>query len=468
MQDLAEMVVDRARRRGVAFADVRLLEQTGTTILVQDGRADKVSQGRLLGCGVRVLIDGAWGVANTESLSPRALQTCLDEAVQLARASAGQVLDPGMMAETPPTRATETPEFERDPAAVPADEKMRLLTAFERAGVAAGGGHVVNSTVAYGDTRRRYVCANTAGSLVSGEAVRVGVTTTMVAARGGLRQRSMEIRRWSSGFEAVAALAAEDFSVKAARKAVDLLSAKPAPAGPFPVVFHPSITGLLAHEALGHNAEADGVYAGESILAGRLGEVIAAPCVTIVDDSTVPGAYGSYGYDSECTPGRRRPIIENGRLVGYLHSLETAARMGAEPTGSARAEDHTGTPLVRMSNTFVVPGATPAAEIFAGIDRGVYLEDGHWGYVYVERGSYVCNAGRGRMIEHGRLGEPLRDVCVTGLTLGTLKDIEAVADDFEMRNPGTCGKRGQGAPVDCGGPHVRVRSLVVGGQRHGN
>jgi len=233
------------------------------------------------------------------------------------------------------------------------------------------------------------------------------------------------------------------------------------------MVFHPSITGLLVHEALGHNAEADAVWTGESILAGRLGQMIAAPCVTIEDDSTIPGAYGSFAYDSECTPGQRRTIIEDGRLVGFLHSLETAARMEAEPTGSARAEDHGAVPVVRMSNTFMRPGTTPAAEIFAGIGKGVYLEDGHWGYVFVERGHYVCNAGRGRMIENGQLGEPLRDVCVGGLTLETLQDIEAVADDFEMKNPGFCGKHGQGAPVDCGGPHVRVRSLVVGGQRQG-
>jgi len=465
VHDLAELVVERARARGVTFADVRLLEGLATSILVQDGRADTVSQGRVRGCGVRVLVDGAWGLANTESLSRRALEQCLDEALALAKASAAHALDPGAAARVEPIRATVRPEVERDPAAVPVADKTRLLTDLERAGVKAGGDCIVNSIVSYGDSRRRMVCANTLGSLVDDESVRVGAAAVMVAARDGLRQRAAEVQRWCGGFERIASLDADALSALAARKAVDLLSAKPAPAGPFPVVFHPSITGLLAHEALGHNAEADAVWTGESILAGRLGDPIAAPCVTIVDDSTIPGAYGSYAYDSECTPSQRRTIIENGTLVGFLHSLETAARMGVEPNGSARAEDHAAVPIVRMSNTFVVPGTTPLKDIFTGIDRGVYLEDGHWGYVFVERGHYVCNAGRGRMIEHGQLGEPLRDVCVGGLTLETLRDIEAVADDFEMNAPGTCGKRGQGAPVDCGGPHMRVRRLVVGGQR---
>jgi TldD protein len=465
VHDLAEQIIDRARRLGATFADVRLMDLSGTSILVQDGRADKVSEWRVRGCGVRVLVDGAWALSNTEALSRRALEECLEDAVGLARASAHHVLDPGEVAPAPAVRAVIRPTLRRDPATVSAAEKMGHLTALERAGVAAGQGHIVNSVVSYADSRRHMVCANTFGSLVDDETVRVGASATMVAEADGLRERSMEVRRWTDGYERVAALAAEDFSVSAARKALGLCAARPAPAGPMPVVFHPSITGLLAHEALGHNAEADGVWTGESILAGKLGEPIAAECVTIVDDSTVPGAYGSYAYDSECTPSGRRTIVERGRLLGYLHSLETAAKMHAEPTGSARAEDHGAPPLVRMSNTFLLPGATPVAQIFAGIDRGVYLEDGHWGYVYVEHGHYVCNAGRGHLIEHGQLGEPLRDVCVGGLTLETLKDIEAVADDFEMQNPGTCGKGGQGAAVDCGGPHVRVRRLVVGGQQ---
>ena len=108
-------------------------------------------------------------------------------------------------------------------------------------------------------------------------------------------------------------------------------------------------------------------------------------------------------------------------------------------------------------------GSTPFEELISGIDRGIYLQDGHWGYVVVDKGQFTCHAGRGRMIEHGKLGEPLRDVSVSGMMLETLMDIEAVGDDFEMDMPGMCGKGGQSAPVNAGGPHVRVAKLVVGG-----
>jgi TldD protein len=313
----------------------------------------------------------------------------------------------------------------------------------------------------------------------------------MTALADGLRQTAHERKAQISGFELVEQLIPEEFSIRAANKAIELLSARPAPAGSFPVVFHPSITGLLVHEALGHNAEADQVWTGESILEGKVGQKIASSLVTIVDDPGIPDSYGSYKYDSEGTAGQRRVIIEKGVLKGFLHSLETASKFGTAPNGAARAQNYAHYPVVRMSNTFMEPARGEAAraghpsgtpvwaagregapetagvsfeDIIKPIERGIFLDRGQWGYVFVERGQYTCHAGSGRMIEHGRLGEPLRDVSVAGLTLETLKDIEAISSDFEMDMPGFCGKAGQGVPVNAGGPFVRVKSLVVGGQ----
>ncbi|MCX5683852.1 MAG: TldD/PmbA family protein [Planctomycetota bacterium] len=286
----------------------------------------------------------------------------------------------------------------------------------------------------------------------------------MVASDGKLLQRGMEHRGIVGGAELLRRTSAEELGVRATQKALALLKARPAPAGRFTVIFHPSITGLLVHEALGHNAEADAVWAGQSLLEGRLGEMLAAPGVSIYDDSTLPGEFGSYAYDSEGTPSRRRTIIENGKLVGFLHSLETAAKFGAEPTGSARADSYESRPIVRMSNTFMARGTVPFEEMLRGVDRGIYLLDGHWGYVFVQKGQFICHAGQARMIENGKLGEALRDVSVSSMTFDTLKNIDAIGDDFEMKMPGMCGKEGQSAPTDAGGPHVRVADVVVGGQ----
>ena len=354
--------------------------------------------------------------------------------------------------------------FEKDPRKVPIEKKMEILSAFEREAINYGKEHIVNTQLSYGDWGTREIVCNTLGTLTESEYVRTMIGAGITAREGEVRQRGFEHKGRLGGFEWIERLTPDDISVKAARMAVSLLRAKRAPAGEFPVVFHPSITGLLVHEALGHNAEADHVRSGESILEGKLGTKVASECVSIVDDATVEGSWGSYRYDSEGTPGQRRTIIENGVLAGLMHSLETAAKMGVQPNGSARADGYHSRPIVRMSNTFIVPGEKSFEEIIRDIDYGVFLKGGQWGYVFCERGQYTCHAGEGWMIRNGELAEHLRDVSISGITLETLMNVEAISRDFEMDMAGMCGKSGQGMYINAGGPYVLVKKLVVGGQ----
>ena len=479
MRELAQILCDEARKRVCTFADVRLEESQATFILVQDGRADKVAATKSRGAGIRVLVDGAWGFAATSRLEKGSLFSALERAISLARGSKEYVADPGVVARVSPIRGEERESVKKDPRQVSVRQKATKLLEFEKSALKAAGQEIVNSVLSYGDSVVEEIISNTNGTLVDRCTVRTSISATMTALADGLRQTAHERRAQISGFELVEEVSPEEFSIRAANKAIELLSAKPAPAGSFPVVFHPSITGFLVHEALGHNAEADLVWEGESMLEGKLGQKIASDLVTIVNDATIPGSYGSYKYDSEGTLGQRFIIIEKGVLKGFLHSLETASRFGASPNGSARAQNYAHRPVVRMSNTFMEParekesgesgsrrtGEVSFEEIIKPIERGIFLDRGQWGYVFVERGQYTCHAGSGWMIEHGKLGEPLRDVSISGLTLETLKDIEAVSSDFEMDMPGPCSKAGQGVPVNTGGPYVRVRELIVGGQR---
>lgn len=461
---IAEELMFVAEKRGVDFADVRVVEESATRAVVEDGRADRISARAEVGAGIRVLVEGAWGFVSADSLSRRTLLAALDEAIELARASVRRVTDPATLAHIAPATASVKAAVRRDPASVSVAEKMRAIKAFEAAARTHGGGEVVNSIVSYSDTASAETVANTRGVLVDQETTYVVIGCQMALTRGGITQTGVEHKGIVGGYELVDATSPEAFSIKAVDKARELLRSKPAPAGTFPVIFHPSITGLLTHEALGHNAEADGVWAGASILEGRMGDRIAAESVTIVDDPTVPGKYGYYLYDSEGTPARKRVIIDKGVLTEFLHSLETAARFGAQPNGAARADGHTARPIVRMSNTFMAPGNDTLDAMIKSIDKGIYLKDGHWGYVFTERGQFTCRAGQAVMIENGRLGEPLRDVSIAGLTIEVLQNIEMIGADFEMEMPGACGKGGQGAPTDAGGPHVKVRSVVVGGR----
>ncbi len=464
MKDLVEFLVDRSKAMGVTYAEVRVTEKNSQSVALQDGRADRLYQSRTAGLGVRVLVDGAWGFAATGVYDRRSAETALEQAVALARQARPMVKDPAVVAPAEALRDTVETTPERPPEAMSIAGKTDLLKALDDAARGKHGSLIVNSIVSYGDATTREVMANSYGTLIEIADCRSSVSSMVVAGRDALRQRSTEVKAIHGGVELLERTTPEELTLKAADKAVAQLSAKPCPAGCFPVVFHPTITGLLMHEARGSKAEADAVWTGNSILAGRTGQQVAAECVTIVDDPTMAGYYGSYRYDSQGVPARRRVIVKNGVLETFLNDLESAGRLGLEPNGAGRAEDYGSVPVVRMSNTFMERGTTPVEELFAGIDRGIYLKDGHWGYVFVQKGQFTCHAGQGQEIIDGKLGEPLRDVSISGMTLDTLKHVDAVGNDFEMDMPGMCGKNGQSIPTDAGGPHVRVRKVVVGGR----
>ncbi|MBN1459447.1 MAG: TldD/PmbA family protein [Armatimonadetes bacterium] len=457
-------VRDEALRRRVDFAEVRYAATQHSGLMLQDGRADRLGAGRRAGMGVRVLCSGAWGFASTESPNESEWLTSLGQAVEMAKVTALRVDEPIVLPDTPASVAEVRTPYEIDPTNVPLERKLAAVRGYEEASGRRAGDSVANLMTGYNDARQLEMVCNTWGSMVSMETVRTLVWHAVTTQNGSIRQRGREIRAGQAGYEMVEATTAEGFSVKAADRALSLLSAAPAPAGRFPALFHPSIAGLLVHEALGHNMEADHVLAGQSILEGKLGTQVATDCINVLDDSTIPGSWGSYAYDSEGVPGRRRVLVENGVLKGFLHSLETAGKMGVEPTGSARADGFANRPIVRMSNTMILPGETSLEDLISDIDLGLLLRAGQWGYVWCEKGQYTCHAGEGVMIRNGQLAEQVRDVSVSGLVLETLANALGVSRDFELNMPGNCGKNGQSMPVNGGGPYIKVREIVVGGQ----
>jgi TldD protein len=284
------------------------------------------------------------------------------------------------------------------------------------------------------------------------------------ASEDGLRQRGFDVVGGTGGYEIVQSEAAHMLGKTAAEKAVKLLSAKPAPSGKFTVVLDPKLVGVFIHEALGHACEADKVLAGASVVEGKIGDSMGNSCVTVVDDPTIKGLFGSFTYDDEGIATRRRVLVQNGVLKEYLHSVETASRMNLEPNGAARAEGFMSTPIVRMSNTYLTAGKCKVNDVFEGIKHGIYACGSQYGYVLPANGQFTFKCEYGHLIENGEPKQLVRDVALSGLVLEALKNVEAVADDLVFE-PGTCGKSGQSAPITTGGPHTRVAKIVVGGMR---
>jgi TldD protein len=249
---------------------------------------------------------------------------------------------------------------------------------------------------------------------------------------------------------------------KAALRAVGLLKAKPAPSGRFTVIVDPRLAGVFAHEAVGHCCEADLIIAGESILAGKIGKVVGSELVSIYDDSTLAGGWGSQRYDDEGVLTKKRLLIENGVLTGYITNKEASAKLNMEPNGGARAESYAYPPIVRMSDTYIARGSQTFEELLEDIDHGVYLKASRGGQVDTAKGTFQFNAEEASLIEKGELTTPLLDVSLSGVTLETLHNIDAVAKDFEI-SIGFCGK-GQTVPAGDASPHIRIKNALVGGR----
>ena len=222
--------------------------------------------------------------------------------------------------------------------------------------------------------------------------------------------------------------------------------------------------GVLFHEACGHGLEADLVGKGASVFAGRVGEQVAAPFITLVDDGTMSREWGAFAIDDEGRPAQRNVLIENGVLTDYMWDGLRARKEGRQSSGNGRRQSYQHLPMVRMTNTYLENGTDDPADIIASTDRGVYVKELGGGQVNTATGDFVFGMTEAYLIEDGEVTAPLREGNLIGNGPEVLQEIDALGNDFAMGSPGTCGKDGQGVPVGDGVPTLRVARLTVGGK----
>jgi TldD protein len=264
------------------------------------------------------------------------------------------------------------------------------------------------------------------------------------------------------GFEVFDGTDVAELARTAATRALSKLSARPAPSGELPVVLAGGSGGILFHEACGHGLEADHIVKDASVYTGRVGETVASPLITLVDDGTVAGEWGNYAVDDEGRPAARNVLIENGVLTDYLWDWLRARKEGRASSGNGRRQSYQHLPMVRMTNTFLLAGDEDPDEIVAQTPRGVYVAKLGGGQVNTATGDFVFGTTEAYLIEGGRITEPLRDANLIGNGPEVLRRIDAVGTDFAM-TPGTCGKDGQSVPVGCGQATLRITGVTVGG-----
>lgn len=254
------------------------------------------------------------------------------------------------------------------------------------------------------------------------------------------------------------------YAHEATRQALVNLSAVPAPAGCMPVVLGPGWPGVLLHEAVGHGLEGDFNRKGSSAFSGRIGERVASPLCTVVDDGTLPGRRGSLNVDDEGTPTQCTTLIENGILKGYLQDKHNARLMGTRSTGNGRRESYSCLPLPRMTNTYMLAGSHTPEEIIASVEKGLYAVNFGGGQVDITSGKFVFSASEAYLIENGKVTRPVKGATLVGNGPDCLTKVSMVGNDLKLdQGVGTCGKEGQSVPVGVGQPTLKMDEMTVGG-----
>ncbi len=453
--NLAQRVLARALRRGGDFAEVFAEDRRATSAVLDDGRVEELASGRDRGAGIRVVVGETTGFAHTADLSEAGLLAAAEAAASVARDGESRTVvfgDPKGVAVSGALRPGD---------AVPKADKIALLGRADDAARSAGSA-VAQVSASYGDSRRRFLVANSDGVLAMDDQVRSRLAVSVVAVGDTGRQTGFESVAATSGFELFDRTDVAELAVAAARRALGKLVARPAPSGAVPVVLASGSGGILFHEACGHGLEADHVAKATSVYAGRVGELVASPLVTLVDDGTVGGEWGAFAVDDEGHPAGRTVLIERGVLVDYMWDGVRARKEGRSSSGNGRRQSYRHLPMVRMTNTFLLDGTADPDEIVSQTPHGVYVAKLGGGQVNTATGDFVFGTTEAYLIEDGHLTEPLRDANLIGNGPEVLSRIDAVAGDFAM-TPGTCGKDGQSVPVGCGQPTLRISSVTIGG-----
>ena len=455
-QNLLSDLIARYSSR-VDYLMIRLEEAEHTDIFLRGDKVETLSEGISIGGQIRACYKGGWGLSSFNQLAT--IKDRIEEAIAAARMVGDEET---ILAPIDAVQAICTlPLTGTNPRKIPLIEKKQLCDRYTDL-LKSVDHRITTTSVSYGDSAQRIILATSEGTLIEQSWVDMEMRFAATAKDGETVQTGRETIGSRKAYEDLAHL---DEQVKsAAQRAVAALSLPPVKGNTYTVVIDPILTGLFVHEAFGHLSEADMAYENPDLLeVMTIGRRFGPKELQIFDGAAPQGHRGSYFYDDEGTPATTTQLIKDGVLVGRLHSRETAGKLDEAPTGNARCLNYHYSPIVRMTNTWIERGTTPVEDLFTGIKEGVYARNWLGGMTNGEM--FTFSAGEAWMIRNGKIAEQVRDVTLSGNVFQTLADIEAIGDDFYWDESGGCGKGGQdGLPVGCGGPSLRIRDVVIGGE----
>ncbi len=444
--------------RGADDGELFLERSESEFLLFDDGRLKSASYDTHEGFGLRVVAGETAGYAHASEISEAAIRRAADSASLAKRGFSGTAAEPPR-----PTNARQYGED--DPVGAPAfSDKVALLQEID-AFARARDPRVVQVSCSIAGERREVEIVRADGRRVRDIRPLARLNVSVSVERDGRRETGNSGAGGRAGFDAWISPDKWRAQVdEALRMALVNLDAVACPAGEMDVVLGPGWNGVLLHEAVGHGLEGDFNRKGTSAFSGRLGQRVAAPGVTVVDQGDLPGRRGSLTVDDEGTPTSRTVLIEDGVLVGYMHDRQSARLMGMEATGNGRRQSYAHIPMPRMTNTFMLGGTDSQADMIASTKRGLYCANFGGGQVDITNGKFVFQCTEAYLIEDGRVTAPVKGATLIGDGPTALTRVSMIGDDFALDpGVGVCGKAGQGVPVGVGQPSLKIGGLTVGG-----
>jgi TldD protein len=454
-----DRLLGRVMGRAVDAADIYIQSLRQEAWTLEDGRVKEASHMIEQGAGIRAISGEKTGFAYSDEL----IMPALDAASEAARAITRQGGDGAVQAWRAAAPKPLYPDL--DPLATLADEEKIALLERLDAVTRAVDPRIREVVVSLVGVYELILVAASDGTLATDVRPLMRVNVSAIAEQGGRREQGFAGGGGRFGYGwLLEDDRAEEFAREAARQALVNLEAIAAPAGTMPVVLGPGWPGVLLHEAIGHGLEGDFNRRGTSAFTGRIGQKVASPLCTIVDDGTLPGRRGSLTIDDEGTPSSCTTLIENGVLKCYLQDKLNARLMGTHSTGNGRRESFAHLPMPRMTNTYMLAGPHDPAEIIASVDRGLYAVNFGGGQVDITSGKFVFSASEAYLIEKGRITAPVKGATLIGNGPDVLTRVSMVGNDLKLdAGIGVCGKEGQSVPVGVGQPTLRIDALTVGG-----
>lgn len=443
-----------ALKNGGEFADIFFETGSFTSIVLDDDRIERVLTGTDRGIGLRLVAGYHTAYAYTNDISHKGLISLAETVSQALKSGHESVINRSVKAVAqwfnPLIPSAEVPLTEKIGIVSRTNSYARTLDPLIR-----------QVMVVYRDSTSTCQCASSGGSFVEWNRGSTLFVVQAVASDGTTIQTGYEPAGEIAGFELFQKIPPESVADRAVKRAVLMLKARKAPGGMMPVVLSSEAGGTMIHEAIGHGLEADLVQNGMSVYRGKIGEQVASPLVSVIDDATLPFRRGSFPYDDEGVPGQKSVLVENGILKGYLYDRTTALKDSVPSTGNGRRESYQSKPIVRMSNTYIAPGSDSPEAIVASVTHGLFVRKMGGGQVNTVTGDFVFEVSEGYRIENGTIGEPVRGATLTGNGPEILKKISRVGSDLGF-GIGTCGKEGQGVPVADAQPTLLIDTITVG------